>query len=334
MNIKKTFSTELPYCYAVSKINDNLIAFASDENGPCLGLDNDLNIQTIWNKQGGTMAMVPLPKKSEEFLAIQQFNPVFKAEDAIICHIYKEDNNWKQRTIVKLPFVHRFDILESNGKNYLICCTICSEKESVSDWSSSGNVYVSELDTILNNKINLKPIFSTPLTRNHGFCRIKKNEVLISADQGVYSISCPDKYSDWTISKLLDTPVSDIALSDIDNDGVDELATIEAFHGNSINIYKKQDSSYNKIYSIKDTIDFTHVIWGGKILGKNCFIGGCRAKEKDLFLINFKNEAFDVTTIEKGKGPSNIMVKDNKKEAFLYVANREFGEAAIFKITE
>jgi len=333
MNINKIFSTKLPYCYAVSKINSNLIVFASDENGPCFGLDNDFNIQTIWNKQGGTMSMVPLPNKKEEFLAIQQFNPVFKAENAIICHIYKDGNNWKQRTIVKFPFVHRFDILKSNGKNYLICCTICSEKKSVSDWSSSGNVYVSELNNDLSQKIELKPLFNTPLTRNHGFCRIKDNEVLISADQGVYSVSCPIPNSDWKIYKILDAPVSDIALVDIDNDGIEELATIEAFHGNSINIYKKTNSSYSKIFSIKDTIDFTHVIWGGKILGKNCFIGGCRAKEQDLFLIDFKNGAFEITTIDKGKGPSNIMVKDNKKEALLYVANREFGEAAIYKIT-
>lgn len=49
--------------------------------------------------------------------------------------------------------------------------------------------------------------------------------------------------------------IGEIATVDIDNDGEDEIMTIEEFHGDTIQIYKKINGKYTKVWKYDNEID-------------------------------------------------------------------------------
>ena len=145
-------------------------------------------------------------------------------------------------TVVKMPFVHRFDILERNGVHYLIACTLKSDHRYKDDWSSPGKVYAAVLPDDLTafsgeNQLHFEVICSE-LTKNHGYYHIPeedKETAVISAQDGVFRFIPPSNSSGkWEIQKILDEPCSDGVLIDLDGDGVEELAVISPFHGDTI----------------------------------------------------------------------------------------------------
>ena len=67
-------------------------------------------------------------------------------------------------------------------------------------------------------------------------------------DQGVFEV-VPMKNEQWQINCILEKSVGEIAWCDIDNDGIDEMMTIEPFHGDSMKIYKSTEGKYSESYS-------------------------------------------------------------------------------------
>ncbi len=341
MKFSKKKLCDLPYCYAVSAIRQDgrlKYLFAPDAYGPCYAFDSEtFRQETIWEGPGGTMSIVPLPDKNGEFLAVREFNPDFQAQNAEIVHVSFSQGKWHVSKILKLPYVHRFDILDRSGIRYIICCTVCTEKKSINDWSSPGAIYAAELPDDLSKPIQLITV-AEGMTRNHGYWRVQNNgftSAMTACDQGVFEVIPPaEKDDSWTIRSVLKRPVSDIALWDIDGDGQLEMAAIEEFHGDNFVVYKKHDNKYIPIYQHPGKLDFCHVVWGGLLRGDPVFIGGARAEEKELFLLHWKKGKINLKVIEKSFGPSNVYVIQGKEKDIILVANREAGEGAIFEVTD
>ncbi len=342
MNVVKKDICTLNNCYAVSECchtgTPHLI-FAADDNEPCYLIDiKTFDKKILWNNMGGVMSILPIPGRQEELLAIHQFNPIFKGEKAALSHIHYDGKKWKTTLIAKRPFLHRFDFLERNGQQYILCCTLCTKKKNLADWSSPGGIYVAPLPENFSNKIDFKPISENIMTRNHGYWHVESDKFsygLTACDQGIFQVTPPkDLHSNWNITKILDIPASDIALCDIDMDGEIELALIHPFHGNAISIFKKYPTGYQSIFSISEDLAFCHVIWGGLIRGKKVFIAGCREQAKSLFLIYKKNNKWKKEIIDKGSGPSNIRVINNKDFDIIATANREKGKATVYYVYE
>jgi hypothetical protein len=341
MKFTKQHLCDLPFCYAVShiKIDGRIkILLAPDAYGPCYSIDSEtFEREVVWQGPGGTMSMIALPGRNGDFLAVQRFNPGFEGQDAEIVYVRRRNDKWQSDVLFKLPYVHRFDILERNGVSYIICCTVCSKKKNVEDWSSPGTIYVAELPSDFSKPIHLIPI-RDGMTRNHGYCRIENTgyaSALTSCDQGVFEVSPPpEKGGTWEIHKILDEPVSDIAVCDIDGDGVKELAVIAPFHGNDFVVYRKTEGSYIRMYRYPGEFDFGHVVWGGTLRGEAVFIGGCREKDRELFLLQWKNGAIHAKIIEEGAGPSNVLVLPHEDGDLLVVANREISEGALYLVQE
>lgn len=342
LHIEKKFLTKLHRCYATgSTVIDGKekILFATEGEGACFAYDgDDFTQSTVWDGPGGTMSMVPVPGKNGDFLAVQNFFPTFQSENAtIIWAAPKPDKSWAVKTLFKLPYVHRFDILTAGGVHYFIGCTLCTSKTEKEDWSDPGKIYVGQIPEDLNQPMELK-VIKTGLTKNHGYSRAIWNgnmAGMVTCEEGVFAVVPPETAgADWTIETVLERPVSDIAVLDIDGDGVAELITIEPFHGNQFLISKKTADGYEVVYQYPEEMEFGHVVWGGNLRGTPTIIGGQRRHAKDLFYIQYIDGKYVKTTIDEGIGPSNVAVLQQENRDIIIAANREIGEAVLYIATD
>lgn len=346
MKFEKRFLTDLHRCYATSSTvvgDERYILLATEGEGACYSYkeSKDFEQSTVWDGPGGTMSMIPIPGKDGDFLSVQNFFPTFQSENATIVWTRPtEDGGWETKELFKLPYVHRFDILEANGKVYFIGATLCTTKAFKDDWSDPGKIYVGEIPEDLNKPFELK-VIKEGLTKNHGYCRTTWNGVMagiVTAEEGVFVVTPPQSEDEeWKVEQILNRPTSDIAVVDIDEDGEVELVTIEDFHGGNFLINKKIDGEYKVVYKYPKEMDFGHVVWGGKLRGIPTIIGGYRRNEKELFIIQCEDKeklTFKTEVIEAGIGPSNVAVINDKDRDIIISANRELGQAALYFVTD
>lgn len=339
MKFQKKVLGQMERCYAVEVMKhrgENCVFFATEgKNGGCIAVNtkNWNDIDKIWEEPGGTMSMVPLDEK-RGFLAIQKFYRLYDWEEAELVWCRPEGKEaFQVKTLFRLPYIHRFDVLKRNGEEYLICCTLAAHKKERADWSQPGGVYVAQLPKDLNkpvilNKLNLN------IYQNHGFTKKEKNghdAAFIGGREGIFCVEPPQGTEEnWTITKVFGKPVSDMDWIDIDGDGQLELATIEEFHGCYYRIYKQTENGFKQVFQHPEVSEFYHVVKSGILLKQPVFLGGCRRGRQQLFAIGYKNGDFQIHTIEEGVGPSNALIYNGPDGDFVCSANREIGEAAVY----
>lgn len=343
MKIEKKILTKLHRCYAVSSTvihGETKILFATEGKGPAYLYDGpDFAQTTIWDGPGGTMSMVPVPGMQGDFLAVQNFFPTFDSAEATIVWAHPLVNGqWEIKTILRLPYVHRFDIVTgADGMHYFIGCTLCTSKADKEDWSDPGKIYVGELPQLLHTPMELH-VLKDGLLKNHGYSRVNWNgkmASMVTCENGVFAVTPPtEKGGEWSLEQIDDIPTSDIAVGDIDGDGEQELITIEPFHGSSFVIRHRDGNGWKQVYKYPEPMEFGHVVWAGTLRGIPTIIGGQRRNTKDLFYIQYQDGQYVKTTIEEGGGPSNVAVVNGKERDIIIVANREIGEAVLYIVTD
>lgn len=343
MKVDKKVLAELPKCYAIAPLRfhgEDCFLVAAEKVDRCLLFDAQGNIKdTVWSQPGGVMSMRQLPGSDGAFLATHKFYSPNDSAEAKIVLAEPGAHGWKVRTLVALPFVHRFDILESGGIAYLIACTLKSGHAGKDDFSSPGKVYAAALPQDLSayNESNPLPLtmIADGLTKNHGFCLIERDGVssaLISAQNGVFSYDPPAyKGGAWRIKQLLDTPTSDAVLVDFDGDGQDELLTIEPFHGDSVHIYKKSGDGFTPVYAYEPA-EFSHAIFGGTLLGQPAALVGHRKGARDLVLFHYDSadNAFKSLVLDHDVGPANVYCYEKDGKDIIISTNREIDEVAMY----
>ena len=105
-------------------------------------------------------------------------------------------------------------------------------------------------------------------------------------------------------------------------------------HGDTIQIYKKIDGKYTKVWKYDNEIDFAHALVGTKLAGQNAFVCGVRRKDCELFAVTYEDGEYKVTMIEKGVGPANLCVVNEKDRDIIVAANHTANEAAVYFVTE
>ncbi len=341
MQIKKIHLDDMYRCYSTTAIqldHELHLFFASEEKDyPCFAYSGKdfSNKKVVWEKGGGTMSMIPIPGRENQFLAVNGFYLKESPSGAHLTWVkYDASTGFTFKDILFMPYLHRFDLYEANGKVYFIGATIANTKKDKEDWSDPGKIYVAELPEDLNQELQLKVIVEG-LSRNHGYSRSPKNDGgYFSADQGIFKVSLPDLKGEWKVEKILDKPIGEVAVIDIDNDGQEELMTIEPFHGSVIKIYKKINGLYQDVYSYPFVIDFAHTLLGCKIRGKNTFLGGIRREASDLFMVQFNQGKFETTIIDAGVGPANLNVVNFKDHDLIHSSNHTQNEAAVYVVTD
>lgn len=341
MKIIKKPLCELDHCYSTSAtvINgETKLLLAAENNGPCYSFDEKTFAQTtVWETPGGTMSMIPVPGKNGDFLAVQNFRSGFQAQDTTIVWAKPDGDKWIVETILKLPYIHRFDILTVGSVNYILFCTLATSKKDKNDWSDPGKLYAGILPDQLNEPLSLS-VIKEGLTKNHGYVRIVRNNLMsamVAAEEGAFLVTPPrTPGEDWQVEEVISRPVSDMAVTDIDKDGQDEIATIEPFHGNRFVINKMVNGELQEVYQYDGDFDFGHVVWGGILRGTPTFIGGARRGARELFMVrwNFQTKSFETTIIDSNGGPSNVAVIQGDHFDTILCANREIGEAVLYYV--
>lgn len=346
MYAKKIKTHKLEKCYAIAPLkynNEDYILVAAEKNNKCLLFDLDGNlVDTIWDGPGGTMSMVQVPGSDGQFIATQQFyspNDSKEAKLVLVTPISK--GNWDVKIIAKLPFVHRFDIIRRNNINYIIACTIKSKHEFKDDWNHPGKILTcilpNDLSDLNENNLLKFDVLKDGLTKNHGYCRINKSNedyCLIAAQDGVYKVSLTDKgTNDWYIKKIINEPCSDMAMTDFDNDGIDEIITISPFHGDIVKVYKKINEKYEVAYTCPIKLEFAHSIWAGNLYGKNCAIIGHRKGKRDIVGFSYEN-GYRHGIIDNDVGSANILKYKKGSIECLVSTNREIDEIAFYEFIE
>lgn len=347
MKIHKQVLDTMERCYAASslEIDGQLYAVLASEaiNGPCYAYTgHDFSQkEIIWENAGGTMSLLQIPGTNGEFIAVQRFFPGFKSEEAKLVWGKRENRDcWVVKDLAPLPFIHRFDLFRVEDDIYILAATLCGSKKDREDWSDPGKLYVCKLPSSPELGVEFVPILEN-LYKNHGYCRGDyegRAAGFVTCEGGIYVIQPPsEKNSEWRTNLLIDCPISDVALCDLDNDGVDELVTIEPFHGDKFLVRKKEDEEYRVVYDYQQGVQFAHSVVGCSLRGKPSVVCGVRRGSGDLFILQrgSKEDAWcRVITAERGAGTSNAAVVNQRDRDIIISANHSRNEAALYFITD
>ncbi|ACZ01765.1 hypothetical protein [Streptobacillus moniliformis] len=329
------------YCASHLKTSEGYkIIVASEayvnEGRPCYSYGgNDFSeIETMWENGGGCMSIVQIPGKENEIIAIKDFYlKESPSRSRIVWGVY-ENGTWTFKDIIKKEYMHRFTLTKVDEDVYIVIATISNKKEDKEDWRVPGSIFAGKLPKDLNEKIELQEI-KTDLYRNHGFyhdTREGHNEIYFGSDQGIDKLYINGDISNWKFERLCDFPTGEIALSDLDGDGIDEIITIEAFHGDKIRIYNQSSGKLVKVYEYENKIDFAHALIATKFRGVNTFVCGVRRLDSELFYIQYIDGKYVATTIEKGVGTANLDAINLENEDIVIAANHSKNESAIYRI--
>lgn len=364
MKVQKQVIGNLEKCYSLSLLDyqgETCILVAAEKVDQCRMYDLNGNLKdVIWKEPGGVMSLVPVSGGNGQFLATHRFYSPNDSQEAVIVSVTPERNGWKVRTLAKLPFVHRFDILQSEGENYLFACTLKSGHDHKDDWSRPGKVYAAKLPgdlTSINEENPLRlQVIKDKLYRNHGYFREangSREAGIIACDQGVFRFRPPvsggvsdppdsvlkvgsdnSETKGWKIEQLVDTPSGDAAMIDLDGCGEAELLTFAPFHGDTVSIYKKKDTGYQKVYEYPKKLPFLHAIYCGRWESKPAIFIGCRGGERELMAVTSDDgHGFCSQLIDAGCGPANVLFFQNQGNDYLLAANRESDEIALYTLT-
>jgi hypothetical protein len=334
MNKKVILNIESVYTANAFQVGADTFVAAGSETKPEVYLYNLATETTspVNGCPGGVMSFIPIPGSPDLFFSIMGLFPPFIGAEAGVFMHRRLGDEWKSQKAMDLPFAHRCEILHRNGKNYLFAASVSKHKENPPDWSKPGEMYLVCLEE--NISLPLKPeMIDNSLTRNHGMLRTKINgieTVVISGAEGIFYFEqlTGDK---WAKKLLFENEVSEFGFVDLDGDGHDELVTIEPFHGEALNVYKKNGQNWEIKFS--DTLSFGHGLSCGYFSNEPVIVVGNRRGSftLDLFKVNdFSKGEFSRTVIEEDAGPTQTQVFTANGTDYILSANQKKNEVAIY----
>ena len=339
MTWRKEVLAPLDKCYAVNAFplgGKDRFLFASEVSAPCYCFDADtLEREVVWQADGGTMAMLALPDRDAEFLAIQNFFPPFAAAESKLVWVRREaDGHWQVRDYLSLPYLHRFGIMTRGGQSWLVLATLCAAKAHKDDWSSPGSVYAAPLTAAPEQTPRPVKILDGQF-HNHGFFTGVLNGVHVAAigsDQGSFLLTPPENPEGaWSVRQLTDVPTGEVWLEDLDGDGTAELVTIEAFHGSDLKVYHLDDDGrYRLVWQLPEPLEFAHALWCGTLWGQRCGVCGSRRGQAPLFRFYYENGSYHTELIESGASAANVWVGTHRGRQCLLSANHGQGVCAMY----
>lgn len=334
MNKKTILNIKSVYTANAFNIGDKTFVGAGSETTPQVYLHDIFSGESslVDDCPGGVMSFVPVPGCPDVFYSIMGLFPPFVGADAGVFVHKKKGDGWETSKAMALPFAHRCDILEKDGKNYLFAASCSKFKENPADWAQSGELYVIPLDPVTGDAGTPELVYNA-IWRHHGMLKAEINgagTLLFSGAEGIFYVE-PGNDGKWCAKRFFDHEVSEFGLVDFDGDGNDELVTIEPFHGNSVNIYKKEGDEWIRKYS--GELVFGHGLSCGMFNGEPIAVVGNRRGPLTLDVIkavDFEKGVFLRKAIEEEAGPTQTLVFSAGGKDYILSANQLKDEVALY----
>lgn len=283
---------------------------------------------------GGVMSFVPVPGIEDIYFSVMGLFPGFVGAEAGIFMHRKDASGWKTEKVFPLPFAHRCDVVRHAGRNYLFAVSVSRFKADPADWSNPSDIYVMPLDPADATPGQATLVEST-IFRNHGMLKTGDGEdqtLYVSGAEGIFRMDMGND-GKWTPVRVFSKEVSEFGFIDIDSDGRDELATIEPFHGNTLNIYRKSDDGdWTSVY--KGELDFGHGLSCGIAAGKPRIAVGNRRGPLTLDTLTYEGcaagQGFRREVLENEAGPTQTQFFSHQGKNYILSANQRKNEVAIY----
>lgn len=290
------------------------------------------NIESLKDCPGGMMSLIPVPGQPGRLVSVMGLFPPFLGKEAGLFLHQKKGESWETSRAMDLPFAHRCEFLPALEKNILIAASVSKFKENPADWSNPGVLHAIKMDGKPSCSWDSE-IIDSSIFRNHGMGRylIDGEECLcISGVEGVFSIKLlPD--GTLGLNPIFQKEVSELTFVDLDGDGQSELITIEPFHGNVLNMYKRVNGDWKLKFSAP--LSFGHGLSGGFFNAAPIVLVGNRRDSMNLEMFtvgDFDKGIVNKHIIEEGAGPTQTQVFSFGDRDYLLSANQVKNEVALY----
>ena len=337
---RKLMDMEMPY--AVQRVGldgaDYVVTSPEAPGAVYLLRPPNWDATVLTDGPGGTMSIIGMD--SSRILAIMGCFPGYRFHDAGIYLIERDArpvcSTWSRAKIVELPFAHRLEHIHHRGRQWLVAASLARSKDDPADWSRPGTLCVGPIPGDGTHGWGMKPILSD-LHKNHGMFKgtLDRRDVLIvSGTEGAYLFDTSDDNDDpWKHIKLLDHGISEICTIDLDDDGREELVTVEPFHGNLMRVFKRSGGRSFQVCGERE-LAFGHGLWCGRLNGVPSILVGNRAGDGALKLyrpVDGNPANLAETIVDAGVGPANIAVVPGTSGDLLFSTNQSSKEVALYE---
>ncbi len=334
---------KMPYSLGTIFLNgERCVVGATEDHGPVMLIRPPFQEATqMVPGPGGCMALVEDSERPGELFAVMECFVGYQFQNAGVYHVRAGAAGlpWSATKIFGLPFAHRIDFLNKGGIRYLVAATLTSGKDNPSDWSRPGSVYASPVPLVRTDPWEVSPILEG-IHRNHGLLITQfmaKRSVLVSATEGLFAADVETPGREWEFHQVLGSPVSEIAVFDVDGDGRDELITIEPFHGNSLCVYRQDSRGWQKAWETE--LSYGHCLLAGLFRQAPSILVSNRDGNRDLVLYRFEGSVVQGKSrllspsrivVDAGAGAANMLALRHDGTDLIFATNQAGGEIALY----
>ena len=307
---------------------------AGSETEPVVQLYNLASgiAEKVDNCPGGLMSFIPVPGQAGMYVTIMGLFPPFIGKEAGLYLHRETDSGWNTVKAMDLPFAHRCEFIKHKQEHYLVAATVSKWKANPADWSRPGELHLITMGDHLKSPWK-SVIIDSGITRNHGMTRTTiggMETICISGEQGIFYI-VPGENDQWVVKSLFDKEVSEMTFIDLDGDGSNEMVTIEPFHGNTLNIYKRKENNWELKFS--HALSFGHGLSSGMFNGIPVIVAGNRRDSFSLEIFtvdNLSKGAVKMQVIDENAGPTQTQVFSYNSVDYILSANQRKNEVTLY----